>query len=150
MHHAAILVRDFDASLLFWRDALGLKQIMHATFDGDWRTLFNADAGTLHSIFLGNPERPDAGVVEIVEFPGLRLDAYATPAAPTNGFFLLSFNVDLTATLGRLGDLGLGGELREIVVRGVRMAVVQDPDGVRVELLDLAGMPDMSDLTPRS
>lgn len=146
MHHAAILARDFDASLLFWRDALGLRQIMHSTFDGDWRTLFNADAGTLRSVFLGDPDRPDAGVVEIVEFPRVRLGDYATPGVPTNGFFLLSLNVDLTATLARLQDLGVGGEPREIVVSGVRMAVVHDPDGVRVELLDLAGMPDMSDM----
>ena len=65
-------------------------------------------------------------------------------AIPTNGMFLLSFNVDLDQTLARLGDLGLGGEPRQIVNSGVRMAVVEDPDGVRVELIDIEAMPDMS------
>jgi catechol 2,3-dioxygenase-like lactoylglutathione lyase family enzyme len=34
MHHAAILVMDFEASLVFWRDGLGLEQIMHMQFPG--------------------------------------------------------------------------------------------------------------------
>ncbi len=60
---------------------------------------------------------------------------------PTNGLFLLSFNVDLDATLARLAELG--GEPTPVNT-GVRMAVVRDPDGVRVELIDLSAMPDMS------
>jgi catechol 2,3-dioxygenase-like lactoylglutathione lyase family enzyme len=144
MHHAAILARDFDASLRFWRDGLGLEKIMHMRFPGEWRALFNADADTIHSAFLGDPARPDAGVVEILEFVGAALDDYPTPAVPTNGMFLLSFNVDLDQTLARLGDLGLGGVPRQIVNSGVRMAVVEDPDGVRVELIDIEAMPNMS------
>ena len=86
MHHAAILTRDVDASLTFWRDGLGLEQRM----------------------------------------------------------FLVSFNVDLDATLARLAELGLGGLPRQTVNTGERMVVVRDPDGVRVELIDLSVMPDMS------
>lgn len=143
MHHAAILVRDFDASLKFWRDGIGLQQIMRNRFAGDWRTLFNADSDTIHSAFLGDPKRPDAGVVEVLEFVDCGLVDYPTPAVPTNGLFLLSFNVDLDATLARLKELGMGGVPHQIENRGVRMAVVHDPDNVRVELLDLAEMPDM-------
>lgn len=141
MHHAAILVRDFEASLRFWRDGIGLEQIMQMNFPGDWRTLFNADSDTIHSAFLGDPDHPDAGVVEILEFVDAPLEDHPTPAVPTNGMFLLSFNVDLDATLARLADLGLGGAPRHIVNTGVRMAVIHDPDGVRVELIDLAEMP---------
>jgi hypothetical protein len=62
----------------------------------------------------------------------------------------LSFNVDLDATLARLAELGLGGEARHTVNTGVRMTVVRDPDGVRVELIDLSAMPDMSQTSQSS
>ena len=144
LHHAAITVRDFEEGLRFWRDGLGLELMMEHEFDGDWHTLFGADAQRLRSCFLGDPKRPDAGVVELVEFVGLPLADAPLPAVPTNGFFLLSFNVDLDATLARLSELGLGGQPREITVHGVRMATVVAPDGVLVELIGLAEMPVMS------
>jgi glyoxylase I family protein len=93
----------------------------------------------LRSIFLGDPARPDSGIVELVQFEG-----HAEPAAPVGppaeGFFLLSFFVtDLDAVLGRLAGLGLGGEARRISVPApggaVPMATVRDPDGVLVELI---------------
>jgi hypothetical protein len=43
---------------------------------------------------------------------------------------------DLTAVLERLSVLGSGGVPRRIEVSGVAMAVVSDPDGVLVELVD--------------
>jgi catechol 2,3-dioxygenase-like lactoylglutathione lyase family enzyme len=150
MHHAAILTRDFDASMRFWRDGIGLEQMMHEKFPGNWKPLFNVDSDTIHSVFLGDPTYPDAGVVEILEFVGAPLEDHSTPAVPTNGLFLLSFNVDLEATLARLAELGLGGEARHTVNTGVRMAVVRDPDGVRVELIDLSAMPDMSQTSQSS
>jgi catechol 2,3-dioxygenase-like lactoylglutathione lyase family enzyme len=143
LHHVAITVRDFDEALRFWRDGLGLELMMDNRFDGDWRTLFNADASRLHSCFLGDPQRPDAGVVELVEFVDRPLEDHPLPAVPTNGLFLLSFNVDVDATLGRLAALGLGGQPREIAVHGVRMCTVVAPDGVLVELIGLTEMPVM-------
>jgi GntR family transcriptional repressor for pyruvate dehydrogenase complex len=55
MHHTAILVPDFEASLRFWCDGVGLEQIMDNRYPGDWRTLFNANCETIHSAFLGDP-----------------------------------------------------------------------------------------------
>jgi glyoxylase I family protein len=144
VHHSAICVRDVDASLRFYRDGLGLQVLMDHEFDGDWRTLFDAPSDRLQSVFLGDPDSPDAGIVELVAFAGdVTGDdgAAPTPAPPRPGFFLLSFFVDVDATLNRLASVGLDGPARRIQVPApggdVEMATVRDPDGVLVELVGI-------------
>jgi catechol 2,3-dioxygenase-like lactoylglutathione lyase family enzyme len=139
LHHAAICTSDIDSSLTFWRDGLGLDVLMDHEFEGDWPTLFGSSSSVLRSVFLGERGADDAGVVELVDF-GDGSTAPSVPEHPAGGFFLLSFNVDLTETVGRLAELGVGGEPTEVVTHGVRMAVVHSPDGVRVELIDLAAI----------
>jgi catechol 2,3-dioxygenase-like lactoylglutathione lyase family enzyme len=129
IHHAAIISADVDASLRFWRDGLGFQLIMDDTFEGDWKTLFGIDATKVRSVMVGDPDRPDAGVVEFVQFEG---------ADVPPGFELLSLFVDdLDATLAKLGDQVT--ELRRIEVPSpygaVPMATVRDPDGVLVEII---------------
>lgn len=56
------------------------------------------------------------------------------------GFFLLSFQRDVEATLAKLATLGFDDGVRRISVgapagKTVQMAVVTAPDGVRVELV---------------
>ena len=139
LHHAALCVRDVDASLRFYRDGLGLDVMMDHTFDGDWPTLFDARSGTLRSVFLGDASTPDAGVVELVAFEG-SVDDGPPPGPPATGFFLLSFFVSVDDTLARLEDLGLGGPPRRVVQPAphgaVAMATVRDLDGVLVELIE--------------
>jgi catechol 2,3-dioxygenase-like lactoylglutathione lyase family enzyme len=144
VHHSAVYVRDLDASLHFYRDGLGLQLLMDHEFDGDWRTLFDAPGDRLRSIFLGNPDSPDTGIVELVAFAGDGTGAGVaapTPAPPRPGFFLLSFFVDVEATLARLAAVGLDEPARRIRVPGpggdVEMATVRDPDGVLVELVGI-------------
>ncbi len=162
VHHSAIVVHDVEASLRFWRDGVGFEVTMDMHFDGDWSTLFGAPANRLRSIFLGDPARPDSGVVELVQFDsettaqrpqgsgawrpvkadeGSREVDVASPATGP-GFFLLSCYVDVDAVLDRLRALDLGGEPRRIVVPGpggdVQMATVVDPDGVLVELIGVS------------
>jgi catechol 2,3-dioxygenase-like lactoylglutathione lyase family enzyme len=144
LHHGAICVRDLDASLRFWRDGIGLDVVMDKEFDGSWRALFDARADRLRSVFLGDPERGDAGIVELVAFDG-GVDDGPRPAPPAAGFFLLSFFVDVATTLERLRALGLGGEPRCVDVPSpggrLTMATVRDPDGVLVELIDVVARP---------
>ena len=144
VHHSAVYARDVDASLRFYRDGLGLQVLMDHEFDGDWPTLFDAPADRLRSVFLGDPDSPDAGIVELVAFAGDPTgdDGHApTPAPPRPGFFLLSFFVDVDATLARLASVGLDGPAHRIRVPGqggdVEMATVRDPDGVLVELVGI-------------
>jgi catechol 2,3-dioxygenase-like lactoylglutathione lyase family enzyme len=138
VHHTAICVRDLDASLRFWRDGMGMTVMMNMGFDGRWTELFAARSDHLHSVFLGDPARADAGVVELVVFDG-GMEPAAAPGPPAEGFFLVSCYVDVDVVLARLASLGLGGEPRRITVPGpgaeVPMATVRDPDGVLVELI---------------
>ena len=138
VHHSAICVRDVERSVRFYRDGLGLEVLMDEVFDGDWPTLFDARSTRLRSVFLGDPEQPDVGIVELVAFDGGVGDG--PPArAPTRGFLLLSFFVDLAQVVERLAGLGSRPARRiEQPAPGgsVAMATLVDPDGVRIELID--------------
>ena len=135
VHHSAVATRDIEASLRFWRDGLGLAVLMDHTFEGPWPELFGTTSTTLRSVFLGEPSVPDAGIVELVAYEGLAPPARPAPVGE-QGFFLLSVYADLDAVLPRLAELGLGGEPAVAAVGGVRLAVVRDPNGVMVELMD--------------
>ncbi len=109
----------------------------------------------LRSVFLGDADHRDSGVVELVVFdppgpdprpePGTsgRPDTGATAPGETAGpgFFLLSFYVDVDVVLGRLEALGFGPFRRieqPAPTGAVTMACLYDPDGVRIELVDVA------------
>jgi catechol 2,3-dioxygenase-like lactoylglutathione lyase family enzyme len=140
VHHAAIVTSDVDRSLRFWRDGMGLVQMLDQTFKGDWPTLFDADTDVLRSVFLGDPERPDSGIVELVYFDGVE-SADADPGnGPRPGFFLLSLQRDVEPTLAALAELCFTAGVRRISMpalqgKTVAMAVITAPDGVLVELI---------------
>ena len=137
VHHSAIATRDVEASLRFWRDGLGFSVLMDHTFEGPWPDLFGAASPVLRSVFLGEPAGPESGIVELVAFDGpAPPPPPVMPTAPAEGFFLLSLHADLDTVLGRLAELGVGGEPKVASVSGVRLAVVRDPNGVPVELMD--------------
>jgi len=148
LHHGAICVDDVEASLRFYRDGLGLAVLVDQVFEGDWPALFGAPSRSLRSVMLGDPARPDAGIVELVVFGGVGPDHAGSAGSevvstspsppPRRGFFLLSFFVDVPATLTRLAALGYH-QVRRIEQPGPRgpvlMATVYDPNGVLVELI---------------
>ena len=107
--------------------------------EGDWPGLFDAPSRTLRAVFLGDPAVPDdqAGVLELNLFDG-EVPVNPASTSPTTGFFLMSFFVDVDATLGRLADLGLGGVPRRVdqpTPNGaVSLATVRDPNGLTILL----------------
>ncbi len=140
VHHSAIVTTDVETALRFWRDGLGLVPLFDHAFTGDWPTLFGADTDTLRSVFLGDPELPDSGIVELVCFEGVTGAVPDPPTGPRPGFFLLSMERDVEPTLARLAELGFTDGVRRISMPGPRgttvaMAVVTAPDGVCVELI---------------
>jgi catechol 2,3-dioxygenase-like lactoylglutathione lyase family enzyme len=148
IHHSAICVDDIDASLRFWRDGLGFEVVMDERFEGDWPTLLHAPSRSLRAVFLGDPHHPDAGIVELVDLGLVDVaDMEAAPSRAAAGFLLLSVMTDVSAALDRLAALGLGGSPRRIEVAGVAMAVVTDPDGVLVELVDTGAAANLDHLT---
>lgn len=137
IHHTAICTDDVETSLRFWRDGLGFAEMMDEHFDGDWPTLLDAPGTRLRSVFLGDPTDWDGGIIELVDLgpPHVRAEA---PATTPVGFLLVSLFCAVEPTLGQLADLGLGGEPRRITASGIDMAVVRDPNGVAVELIEPA------------
>ena len=139
IHHTAIVTADVDASMRFWRDGLGLRQLFDHTFTGDWPTLFGAATDKLRSIFLCDPDTPDTGIVELVVLEQVETAPPPTDV-PTFGFFLLSLQRDVDPTLATLAALGFDDGVRRIEMpapggKKVAMAVITAPDGVRVELI---------------
>jgi glyoxylase I family protein len=142
VHHTAIVTADVETSMRFWRDGLGFTELMDYTFTGDWPTLFDAKTERLRSVFLGDPETPDTGIVELVVFEGVAAPP-RTAAGPAVGFFLVSLQREVDLTLARLDELGFAEGVRRISMpapggKAVQMAVVTAPDGVRVELIGAA------------
>jgi glyoxylase I family protein len=152
LHHAAIRVGDLEQSLRFWRDGIGLEVLMDHEFTGDWPTLFDAPSTWLRSVFLGQADHADAGIVELVDLGPPTDDASTTdsrvrPTQPPAGVLLLSFMLDVETTLVRLSSLGLGGDPRRVELGSVAMATVRDPDGVVVELIDARASGNLGSLT---
>ena len=139
IHHTALCPVDLDASLRFYREGLGFENVFDLDFEGDWPTLFGARSSRLRSVFLGDPSDPSAGIIELVAFEGGIDDAGESAGSPRAGFFLVSIFCPLDSTLARLAAIGVQPEAA-IEVQGVAMAVVRDPDGTRVELIDRPGL----------
>jgi glyoxylase I family protein len=140
IHHSVVIVRDLDTSLRFYRDGLGLEVLVDREIEGDWPGLFDGPSGRLRVVFLGEGRVPDvtAGLLELNAFLDGDVSTGEPPAHPTTGFFLLSYFVDVEATLERLADLGLGGPPRRVSQAtpngDITIALVRDPDGVRILL----------------
>ena len=151
VHHSAICVSDVEASLRFWRDGLGFEALMDESFTGDWPTLLRSTSTSLRAVFLGHPATPGSGIVELVDLGAVADTANAEVVdrgkPPSAGFLLLSVMTDLVGALERLAALGLGGVPRRIEVSGIAMAVVRDPDGVLVELVDSGASANLEQLT---
>lgn len=137
VHHTALCPADLDASLRFYVEGLGFERLFDLPFDGDWPVLFGAPSSRLRSVFLGDPADTASGILELVVFDGDSAPAGPPERIPRAGFFLVSIFCALEDTLTKLAAIGVDPEAR-IEVRGVAMAVVRDPDGTRVELIDTA------------
>jgi hypothetical protein len=91
-------------------------------------------------VFLGDRDVPDvfSGVLELNSFIGGDVPAGQPVGPPRAGLFMVSFFVDVDATLKRLADMGLGGAPRRVersTPNGpIVIATVRDPDGVLVLL----------------
>jgi catechol 2,3-dioxygenase-like lactoylglutathione lyase family enzyme len=126
--------------LRFYRDGVGLDVLMDREVEGDWPKLFEGPSRRLRVVFLGDPDVPDvfSGVLELNAFIGGDVPARQLVGPPSAGLFMVSFLVDVEATLKRLADSGMGGVPRRVeqpTPNGpIVIATVRDPDGVLVLL----------------
>lgn len=139
VHHAGVCVRDMELSLRFYRDGLGLTVLTDKVLAADLEPLLGVPTESVRTVFLGDAEHTDSGIVELLDLgrAGIAQDE-PQPGVPGRGVFLLSFQVDVTAVLSRLAQMGLGATPRTMGTPGGGLAAtVTDPDGVMVELLPL-------------
>ena len=120
--HAAIKVIDVEASLTFYRDKLGFPEMLR----------LQKDDGSLWLIYL---RITDLHYLEI--FPGAQEDR--APGWNANGVNHLCFTIeDLEATTTRMQAAGI--ELTAPIKNGAdgnRQAWIEDPDGNRIELMEM-------------
>ncbi|MFT4000468.1 MAG: VOC family protein [Rhizobium sp.] len=121
--HLAIKVKDLGASLEFYRDRLGLQE-MHR--------LERAD-GTAWIVYLRITDRQ---FLEL--FPGADSDRAPGPDANgTNHFCLTIDNLDVAAAKLERAGIALTSPIKS-GLDGNRGAWIEDPDGNRIELMEMA------------
>lgn len=136
VHHTALCPADIEVSVRFYRDGIGLAVLTDFAMDADLEPLLGRPTSHVRAVFLGSPESPQGGTLELLDLSDAELRSEPMGSGtPRRGLFLLSFVVDVAEVLSRLADLGLGGEPRTMKSPGGITATVIDPDGVTVELL---------------
>ena len=119
--HTMVRVTDVDASLRFYRDALGLELLSRR----------DHEAGRFSLIFLAAPGNHEAQVELTYNWPAA--DGSSETYAGGRNFGHLAYEVaDIYAACQRLQDHGVT-ILRP--PRDGRMAFVRSPDDISVELL---------------
>ncbi len=136
VHHTGLCPANIERSVRFYRDGIGLTVLADFTMDADLEPLLGRRTSRVRAVFLGSPDGPQGGTLELLDLGGDDIGSEpAGSGTPHRGVFLLSFVVDVVEVLGRLADLGVGGEPRTMTTPGGTTATVVDPDGVTVELL---------------
>ena len=117
--HAMVRVRDLDASLKFFCDALGLIENRRRDYPQGRFTL----------VYLGAPANPDAEIELTFNYDD---EDYGN----ARNFGHLAFEVDdIYASCSRLQAAGV---VINRPPRDGRMAFVRSPDGISIELLQKA------------
>jgi lactoylglutathione lyase len=126
--HAMVRVRDIDASLAFYRDALGLVETRRRDYPAARFTL----------VYLAAPATPDAEIELTWNWPpedGSPPEDYGS----ARNFGHLAFAVDdIYATCARLQSMGYTIHRPP---RDGHMAFVHSPDQISIELLQDGHLP---------
>jgi lactoylglutathione lyase len=119
--HTMVRVTDIEASLRFYRDALGLELLSRR----------DNEAGRYTLVFLAAPGDPGAQVELTYNWPAA--DGTAETYTGGRNFGHLAYAVDdIYASCRRLAEHGVPINRPP---RDGRMAFVRSPDGISVELL---------------
>ena len=123
--HTMVRVTDIEASLAFYRDALGMDVLSRRDHEGGRYTL----------VFLAAPGDHSAQIELTYNWPAL--DGTAEKYTGGRNFGHIAYAVDdIYATCQRLVDHGVTISRPP---RDGRMAFVRSPDGISIELLQAGG-----------
>jgi len=150
LHHVTITVRDLDASLAFYRDALGLREGGAFSFDDEAHRVYLGlpDGARGRAVALRSGHAPAAGVTLVAFEPGPTQPVAGPTAQP--GVSMVAFEVEDAAAVDaaweHLRDAGYTAVSEPVwaEVDGfgrVRGVAVRDPDGFLVEFYAPEGSP---------
>ena len=122
--HVAFRARDLEASVRWYADAFGMTECFRAT----------RDDGTTQLVYLEMPDAP-GHMVEL--FPDGK-NPIEQPTDPIGYAHWCVLVDDVAATLAHLATLGVTPAAPTRTGRaGQKLAVVADPDGNRIELMEI-------------
>ncbi|MGO8873172.1 MAG: VOC family protein [Acidimicrobiales bacterium] len=140
--HLGICVSDLDRSLRFYCEGLGFEVVASHRVGSEFAALMEVEGVDVESRMLSR----DGVTIELLWYvsPGHVGDGNRRPM---NGLGLthLSLRVDdvdgLASTIERLGGAVVSGTRTTLELPGARLDFLYctDPDGVRIELMDLPG-----------
>ncbi len=138
--HFGICVSDLDRSLRFYCEGLGFEQVASHQVGDEFGTLMEVEGVELESRMV----RRDHVTIELLSFvsPGHTGDGARRPMNRL-GMTHLSLKVDdvesLAATIEALGGTVVQGTRTTFDLGGTHLDFLYctDPDGVRIELMDL-------------
>jgi lactoylglutathione lyase len=138
--HLGICVSDLDASLRFYCEGLGFEMVASHQVGAEFAGLMEVDGVQVESRMLSR----DGVTIELLGYvsPGVTGDGTRRPMNQL-GLTHLSLRVDdvdgLAATIEALGGTVLADTRTTFDLSGARLDFLYctDPDGVRIELMDL-------------
>jgi lactoylglutathione lyase len=140
--HFGICVSDLERSQRFYCEALGFEQIASHRVGEEFGSLMEVDQVAVESRMLAR----DGVTIELLSFvsPGFTGDGERRPMNQL-GLTHLSLRVDdvdqVASAIEERGGTVVGGTRTTLDLSGARLDFVYctDPDGVRIELMDLPG-----------
>jgi glyoxylase I family protein len=144
LSHIGICVSDLERSVRFYCDVLGFEELSRLQVKGEAsERLLQLPGGELEAVYL----QRDGTRIELLFYPVAGHECATTPR-PMNrlGFTHLSLRVaDIDAVVAAISESG-GDNLAETRVDnprwGTKAMFVTDPDGLRIELLQVPGDPN--------
>jgi glyoxylase I family protein len=140
--HICIRVSDLERSLGFYRDVLGLEVLAQMAIGGDplERALGGQKGATGRTVF-GRIGGQHVEIMQLNDVPvedGIVSSLKAIRPYPIYGVGTFTFRVpDLSIAYEDCLARGIAVESPPIDIDGVRLFFINDPDGVRIELLEL-------------
>ena len=140
--HLGICVSDLERSVRFYREGLGFEPVASHQVGPEFGTLMEVDGVQLESRMLAR----DGVTIELLGYvsPGTTGDGSRRPMNQL-GLTHLSLRVDdvdgMAATIESLGGTVVAATRTTMDLPGARLDFLYctDPDGVRIELMDLPG-----------